>query len=369
MIVKAPPLYLQVEDYVRSRILSGEFAAGSRLPSTMELAGLTGTSVFTVQTALARLAGEGLLHRKARCATRVRGGNKLLSSAAIYFNRPFFRADLGFYQMLARELERRLNIIDVRSRVWIDERPEKLQTKPVLSLKHAIQRREVQALIAPLICEDNLAWLNNVGVPVALATTDPHRANGIFSDPEEIIALAVGQLRRSGCKSVGLIHNMQVQEGRCAHHAAFEEAFRKLAAKAGMALREEWISRPTGDYSEASQGYGQFLALWKSAHRPDGLFVYPDGLASGVITAILEQGIDVPNELRLIFYANDRLPFPCPLSAGFIVSRVGDYADALIASARIQLDGLQPKATRVSPVFMTENPWEHERPQPLSLAS
>lgn len=366
MITKGQPLYLQVEDYVRSRITSGEYAPGSRLLSTMELAALTGTSVYTVQTALARLAGEGLLHRQARRPTLVRGDRGTLSCVALYFNRAFFRADLAFYQVLGRDLEQKLRAVGVETRVWIDERSEKLQDKPVLSLKHAIQRREVQALIAPLICEDNLAWLGDLSIPVSIATTDKGRANGVFSEPEEIVRFAIDEFRREGCRSAGLIHEVPPEDGSCAHRSEFEEIFLRLATAAGLEVRPEWIARPdSGAGRAASQGYAQFMSLWELERRPEALFVFPDALAPGVITAILEEQVDVPRQLKVVFYANDRLPYPCPLPAGFVLCRVGDYAEALISSIYHQIDGCAPRPLRVRPTFLRGNIWESARPQHL----
>jgi GntR family transcriptional regulator len=58
------PLYLQVEDEIRSRISSGELAVHARVPSEAEIAERYGVSRITAQKALDRLVAEGLLFRQ-----------------------------------------------------------------------------------------------------------------------------------------------------------------------------------------------------------------------------------------------------------------------------------------------------------------
>ena len=53
--------YRQLARFLRERIVSGEYPAGRRLPSIMELQGESGLSAKTVQRAIAVLAAEGLV--------------------------------------------------------------------------------------------------------------------------------------------------------------------------------------------------------------------------------------------------------------------------------------------------------------------
>jgi GntR family transcriptional regulator len=53
--------YRQLAAILRQRITAGEYPAGRRLPSIIELSAESGVSVKTVQRALAVLADEGLV--------------------------------------------------------------------------------------------------------------------------------------------------------------------------------------------------------------------------------------------------------------------------------------------------------------------
>lgn len=58
------PLYLQIEEDVRSRIRAGELRALDRVPSELELAEGFGVSRMTARKSLDRLVGEGMLFRR-----------------------------------------------------------------------------------------------------------------------------------------------------------------------------------------------------------------------------------------------------------------------------------------------------------------
>ena len=53
--------YRQLAAYLRERIVSGEYPAGRKLPSIIELQAESGLSAKTVQRAIAVLAAEGLV--------------------------------------------------------------------------------------------------------------------------------------------------------------------------------------------------------------------------------------------------------------------------------------------------------------------
>jgi GntR family transcriptional regulator len=70
-VTKKIPLYYQLENILREKIVSGAFAAGSKLPTEIELIRLYGVGRITVRQALAALTKEGLIERKRRRGTFV----------------------------------------------------------------------------------------------------------------------------------------------------------------------------------------------------------------------------------------------------------------------------------------------------------
>ncbi len=70
-VTKKIPLYYQLENILREKIMSGVFAAGARLPTEAELIRLYGVGRITVRQALAALTKDGLIERKRRRGTFV----------------------------------------------------------------------------------------------------------------------------------------------------------------------------------------------------------------------------------------------------------------------------------------------------------
>jgi GntR family transcriptional regulator len=63
-VSKRIPLYYQLENFLRERIMSGAFGPGARLPTENELIRQYGVSRITVRQALSALAKEGLIERR-----------------------------------------------------------------------------------------------------------------------------------------------------------------------------------------------------------------------------------------------------------------------------------------------------------------
>ena len=63
-VSKRIPLYYQLENLLREKILSGAFAPGDRIPTESDLIRRYGVSRITVRQALTALAGEGLIERR-----------------------------------------------------------------------------------------------------------------------------------------------------------------------------------------------------------------------------------------------------------------------------------------------------------------
>jgi DNA-binding GntR family transcriptional regulator len=66
--------YLAIRDYIAARIASGQFAAGSQLPSERQLHEALRKNRGTIRDALLQLEGEGLIFRQSRSGWYVGGG-------------------------------------------------------------------------------------------------------------------------------------------------------------------------------------------------------------------------------------------------------------------------------------------------------
>ena len=77
--------------------------------------------------------------------------------------------------------------------------------------------------------------------------------------------------------------------------------------------------------------------------KPDGLVVFPDLAARGVITAALACGPAAYQGLKFVFHRNAHTQILCPFRATWLVSEEDLVAQALIALIERQFAG-QPVA-------------------------
>lgn len=319
---------------------------GARVPSNQALAEATGTSVFTVQSALARLTKEGLIERKRRVGTFVKGGDVKLDCVGMYFGSNLWHeSDSAFYQLLHRALRERLESMGLKVKVWVDDRKRADHHKIFAPVKRAVDSRDIQALLGPMTDPDTIKWLSKLPVASAFISTAPIQ-NKVGMSFDSLISSAIKDLHASGCKKIACLSSVEPgmkMEGSDGKLFDFYQGFREEAARFGMEVRDSWIcTPPVGVYPDDKRkfGYDTFRELWGQPERPDGLFVFPDQTAIGVVTAILALQVSVPTELKLVLHGNDQSPYLCPVPATFLITNIGEMAEALVGMIKSQVQGL-----------------------------
>jgi hypothetical protein len=354
--LKHKPLHQQVEDFIRARIESGEYPVDSKIPTTNELGVITGTSVWTAQTALTSLCREGLLDRRPGRGTYVKSGRAVLTCVGIYFGRPQSLGNTSFTLALEVELRAKLATLGIRARIWSDDRLPHERTEPLESLKRAMEKHEIQGIIAFSVQPQDLRWLTETSMPAAIVTTHPAVSNRVYMDFPRLFRLGLRHLRKQGCKTVGVISTVALHQHT---NAEFSQGFYRFLidemASAGLTTQNEWCQAPSAPViSHLQYGYEEFLRLWGLAKRPQGLLVFPDTAAAGVVSGILQLGVSVPRDLRVVFHANDQIPYPCPIEATLLMTRVSLFADTLIDSVRSQVQGI-PASVHMVPSLLVPN--------------
>lgn len=338
------PLHVQVERQVRAAIASGEWSPGMKLPANDALAESFGTSVFTVQTALSRLCREGLLERTPRLGTFVRGKGTRLTCAGVYFGSNVWTdLESAFSKLVYRHIADSLSASGINSRVWTDTRPEPEQGKPLPELMQAIKRREIQGLFVPLANGTDIRWLKKLPISTAIMFGDADIQGRLALQIDQALRQAMASARAQGCRTIGLITSIKVRNELLEESGdtspTFFSNFIDAVRDSGLETKNEWILAAQ-DYPRflETYGYEQFNALWSRKDRPDAIFVYPDVVARGVITAALAKRVRVPSDLKLILHANDEIPYPCPFPAAQIVTPVSECADGLRLILRRKLE-------------------------------
>jgi DNA-binding LacI/PurR family transcriptional regulator len=310
--------YRNITEFVRSLIASGKLKPGTRLPPIKTLARQWNTNYFTVRLALTPLANEGLIERSPGRGSFVRDQHSHLSSVAIYYGGNLWVDPEGsFYQKLYYVLQTILERKGIRITTFIDTRLPSNQGTPLPELQKAIEKREVQGVISPMISPDEIEWVAKLGIPYSV-----FGRRGVGGSYTEMVALALDRFARDGCKTVGAIS----PENN--HQNYFEQA----AAERGLKTTSRWCHYKTPSTNVTSEmlGYRAFKEIWAQQTRPEGLFIQPDWICRGAITAILELGVNIPDDLRLVLYRNDGVEYLCPWTVPTIVLNTEKVAEKLV---------------------------------------
>lgn len=339
------PDYQRLAKDLRRRILSGELKPGTKLQSTKDLAALWDSNAFTVHTALSRLVKEGLIERRHGSGTFVADLEDRFTCAGLYYSEDvWLGTESAYYRNLHAALNARFRRMRKKTNVFIDTRDEKKQATLLPSLAEAIANREIQCLIAPVTKGICFPALNRLPMPVAFVYGPT--PNRIIKDYGQFVRTSLERLAQQGCRSVGLISNAATPEIADGNVENVYAIFRQEAQASSLQTCEQWVCQPqTHVYEIAKYGYFAFQKLWNLPQKPDGLIVANDFAATGVITSILESGVRVPDELKVVFFRNAHMSCLCPFPATWGVSD-----EALAADALIKLIDQQFKGEKISPI-------------------
>jgi LacI family transcriptional regulator len=135
------------------------------------------------------------------------------------------------------------------------------------------------------------------GIPYVLIDrrfTGAH-ASYVGADDEAIGRLATNHLIERGCRHIAHIAGPPLTPGAGRHRG-----YREALAAAHLAVPDSYVVHATDDAS----GYHAAHTLLALDPRPDGIFGYNDPTAAGALKAILEAGLDVPRDIKVIGAGN-----------------------------------------------------------------
>jgi DNA-binding LacI/PurR family transcriptional regulator len=337
----------QITDSLRELLVSGKLNHGDKLPPTCELATLWGTPEATIQQAFQPLVKEGLLRRTPRLGTFVQKRTAKLTRVGVYYSaNNWEKGGSRFFHTLSVALQREWQRHGVDADVWVDTRPAEEQKASWPALTRAAQERRLQAVIVPLADWPHIGWFDKLSIPVAYFSP-AELPTCVTADLPQFMRLAFEELRRQGCRSVGMLPAFPAREtepnGRPTLNAHAMTDFVGMAVDQGVTLCEEWVyTRERSFESQAAAqrfGYETMMELWGQSQRPDGLIVTDDVAATGVIAALLERGVKVPDQLKLVLYKNSAVDIFCPPPATFVELSTPAVAAALVEQVQKQLRG------------------------------
>lgn len=342
--VNGVALQHQITHFLRQLIVRGDLERDERLPNLRQLAALWQTSHYTVEAGITPLVDERLVVRRPRLGTFVARARQPLQHVGIYCDHiPQPGVQDVFTTAVTTALFQALAASGVHIQAWFDTRPVLQRKHPLPALAKAVAERQVQAVAATSVSDRCLPWLRQLRVPFACVSSMPDLGS-VNVDDDAMVRLAVQRLAERGCRRVGLISHAYVKEritsGAPVTDLPLFGLFAAAAQQAGLEVRPSWLVAPTSLPPGIEQcGYDLFRAWWPLGDHPDGLFVFPDTLARGVIHALSELRVDVPHELRLVVHRNQEVEIFSPLPVDWLTVSVHGVAEALLTQLQRQLRG------------------------------
>ena len=347
------PAYVQVAEHLRKSIQTGALPPGSQLPTQMELTAVLGVSCSTIQMAFQELVRDGLAVSHRRRGTFVAESLPGLRSVGLYYQGDaLMYPDHHYLRAVHSALLGHCHERGLATAVFHDSRPKSEDATPPPELSKAVEERRVEALIVPSTDLTTIKRLGKLDVPIAYQSSAAI-SNAVNYNFRQFVDLALAEQHAAGCRTVGLISALptRVEPNPCEGihaHVAFTRHFIDRVGELGMDIQNGWIREPRSmnelqdrHLSLEEYGYESGLSLLAEPELPDGLVVYPDLAAKGVILALMTQP-ERTAKLKLVLHRNAEVPLPCPLPASFVVSSATEAARELLAMAERMFAGEQP---------------------------
>lgn len=200
-----------------------------------------------------------------------------------------------FFASIVRALQNRLFAEGYSCLIFNTDESKEIELQCIANLK-ALNISSVVFVNSKCRTKELLNW----DIPVFYVDREPDASfkgeNSIFlsSDHEEGGYLAGRELARCGCRTVGCVTALEDASVTRLRSAGFFRACREF----GLELSQDLIFSP-GEVSFQS-GYDIIHRALQEGKRFDGLFCETDWLAIGALSALLEQGIAVPEQVQLV---------------------------------------------------------------------
>ncbi len=323
---------------LRGEILSGRWSPQGRIPGEYELQARFGVSRITVRDALATLANEGLIIRKQGDGTYVAERNA--RSCVLITVEAGRLSSLNGYWFRSMVEEAQSQITDAGFRAVLALAHGESDDEFMSSVNVSIDASQGEVVgVFDLIWRKALQdYLTSSGIPfVRVDPGVPVSTYSVVLDYASLVRIAVGELLKFGYNDFVLMHyrfsEKELENPTWREHARLIEA--------AVSNRSDRLSLVR--HLDPDLAYAAFKELWARKDRPRAIFFYDDSLFDVASRAILELGIQVPEELAIITHANvgRRIHFPTRLA------RIGFDPVTVVTEAW----GLLKKIINCEPVF------------------
>jgi len=364
-IVRDSPRQREIVEALRKRILSGEFAPGSRVPSVSELAAAHNASTRTAQSALVHLQESGFISARPGAGSFVAETPPHLSHFAMVF-RQGPQHDGWWSQFLVawkREAERFAAPDGEGGRrgfrfsfFCLDQQ---LAGKPAeRELQSALGSDLLAGLVFPLFPDAlrGTAILADRKTPKVACVDEPVEGFTIMKPDGCLAEKAFTYLASRGRRRVAILVPSFYERGTLPVDRLVREA-----TNCGLTTYRHWVQGIDISCPEWAANSTESL-FRRGGQRPDALFIRDDNLVPDATQGLLNAGVRVPDDVEVVAHCN----FPHPTRSVVPAKRIG-YDVRHLLHLSVEIIERQRRGEAVpSPVNMVAH-FDDELPYPVDV--
>ncbi len=346
---KSVPKYVKLREQLR--VMISQMEPGQALPTVMQIRNKYRISQPTVDRAIQELRSEGMLVTRRGSGIYVSEMAKTKRIGVLFYDDIFDTIQPGFYRRLLAILRDNCYSSNKLLTYYINDNYYDVKKHGPDRLQLDVDTGQLDGLLAisvPAMSHDKY-WNNliSLGVPFEVLThTDcPQRVCG---DHLAVIRLGVEALVRQGCRRLALWHTDTIDDGFYSGVSSFYEAVACSAASTSP----EWIVQANLTKPFEMTGYRQFRQLWETwDEKPDGIICFDDHYTIGLLHAMEDMNIKVPQELKIATLANKGEPEPLASRVTRIEFDAQEVASVMMERLEQRMAGKtpEPEILRVQP--------------------
>lgn len=233
-----------------------------------------------------------------------------------------------FFSEIAKNIEKKC--YDAGYMVMVCNTDED-QEKEIEFINDLVNRGIDGLIIAPVQdCDSHIRALVDIKFPFVLIDRyfDDFETNAVIVNNEEAAYDATSYLIRQGHKTIGFIG------GRKNSYTIAKrlEGYKKAVADHSLNLDDSYVS---GNGYTIQAGFEATKKLLEMPNRPTAIFISGTKITAGVISAIKESGLVIPDDISLIGFTDTEFaPYLSPplTTVSHPLNNIGDMAFDILAS-------------------------------------
>ncbi|MGE5351924.1 MAG: GntR family transcriptional regulator [Acidobacteriota bacterium] len=301
------PLYEQIADNIKDKIVRGELKPGEQVASQNELVKEYGVSLITVKKALSNLVSDGTLFTRQGKGTFVSASESKKVDLSARKTIGVVLRDLkhSFFSMVVHGIEERTT--ELGYNLLLSTSSNNLE-KEEAQIDH-FRKLDVDGLIIASLslqyqATDYIQKLHRQNFPYVMVSYmhDPQYWY-VGSDQEYGGYIATEHLIKLGYRKIGYLH---AEKGNLLSEVRKNGFYRALTDYAvpynGGFIYHLETNKEKKIIDRFDQGYKFGKVFSSLKNKPEALFIYSDIVALGFEKALLEKGIRIPDDIAIVSF-------------------------------------------------------------------